>query len=172
MVARRARRSKVRLQQYDFRGPIDRRHRRCASRLQLGDRLAGDRRGGGYPRLGHQASANAAPTSPFKDLISSEQKLSWFGTVRGRLGVTVTPDLLLYGTGGLAYGRVEASANSRLLIGEVISAEAEDIFGVVRKCQQEQSRLDRGRRRRMDVRCTLTSAASPRSEPLRVQVRK
>ena len=152
MVARRARRSKVRLQQYDFRGPIDRRHRRCASRLQLGDRLAGDRRGGGYPRLGHQASANAAPTSPFKDLISSEQKLSWFGTVRGRLGVTVTPDLLLYGTGGLAYGRVEASANSRLLIGEVISAEAEDIFGVVRKCQQEQSRLDRGRRRRMDVR--------------------
>ena len=44
------------------------------------------------------------------------------------------------------------SANSRLLIGEVISAEAEDIFGVVRKCQQEQSRLDRGRRRRMDVR--------------------
>jgi opacity protein-like surface antigen len=101
---------------------------------------------------GIKASANAAPTSPFKDLISFEQKLSWFGTVRGRLGVTVTPDLLLYGTGGLAYGRVEASANSRLLIGEVISAEAEDIFGVVRKCQQEQSRLDRGRRRRMDVR--------------------
>ena len=46
-------------------------------------------------------------------VLSSEQKLSWFGTVRGRLGVTVTPDLLLYGTGGLAYGRVEASANSQ-----------------------------------------------------------
>ena len=42
--------------------------------------------------------------------ISSEPKLSWFGTVRGRLGVTVTPDLLLYGTAGLAYGEVEASA--------------------------------------------------------------
>ena len=47
------------------------------------------------------------PTSVF----SSEQKLSWFGTVRGRLGLTVTPELLLYGTGGLAYGRVDASAN-------------------------------------------------------------
>jgi outer membrane immunogenic protein len=31
--------------------------------------------------------------------------------VRGRLGVTVTPDPLLYGTGGLAYGKVDASAN-------------------------------------------------------------
>jgi outer membrane immunogenic protein len=44
--------------------------------------------------------------------LSSEQKLSWFGTVRGRLGATVTPDLLLYTTGGLAYGHVDASANT------------------------------------------------------------
>jgi outer membrane immunogenic protein len=44
-------------------------------------------------------------------VLSSEQKLAWFGTVRGRLGVTVTPDLMLYGTGGLAYGRADASAN-------------------------------------------------------------
>jgi len=42
---------------------------------------------------------------------SSEQKLSWFGTVRGRIGVTVIPDLLLYGTGGLAYGQVHNSGN-------------------------------------------------------------
>jgi outer membrane immunogenic protein len=59
------------------------------------------------------ASAPAIPTPNglFGSFISSEPKLSWFGTVRGRLGVTVTPDLLLYGTGGLAYGRVDASAN-------------------------------------------------------------
>jgi outer membrane immunogenic protein len=44
--------------------------------------------------------------------LSTEQKLSWFGTVRGRLGATVTPDLLLYATGGLAYGHVDASANT------------------------------------------------------------
>jgi outer membrane immunogenic protein len=42
---------------------------------------------------------------------SSESKLNWFGTVRGRLGVTVTPNLLLYGTGGLAYGEVSHSGN-------------------------------------------------------------
>jgi outer membrane immunogenic protein len=51
------------------------------------------------------------PDSSFESSLSSEQKLSWFGTVRGRLGVTVTPQLLLYGTGGLAYGGVDASAN-------------------------------------------------------------
>jgi outer membrane immunogenic protein len=42
---------------------------------------------------------------------SSEQKLSWFGTFRGRVGMTITPDLLVYGTGGLAYGQVDNSGN-------------------------------------------------------------
>jgi outer membrane immunogenic protein len=32
----------------------------------------------------------------------------WLGTVRGRLGYLVTPTLLVYSTGGLAYGGVEA----------------------------------------------------------------
>jgi len=36
-------------------------------------------------------------------------KISWFGTARGRLGVLATPTLWLYGTGGLAYGRVNTS---------------------------------------------------------------
>jgi outer membrane immunogenic protein len=36
-------------------------------------------------------------------------KLDWFGTVRGRLGTVVTPALLIYGTGGLAYGEVNTS---------------------------------------------------------------
>jgi outer membrane immunogenic protein len=45
---------------------------------------------------------------------STDARLSWFGTVRGRLGMTITPDLLLYGTGGLAYGRVSNSANTHL----------------------------------------------------------
>jgi outer membrane immunogenic protein len=37
------------------------------------------------------------------------QKIDWFGTVRGRAGVLVTPTVLLYGTGGLAYGEVKSS---------------------------------------------------------------
>jgi outer membrane immunogenic protein len=50
---------------------------------------------------------NGAPVD-----FSASSKLSWFGTVRGRLGATVTPDLLIYGTGGLAYGHVSASADT------------------------------------------------------------
>jgi outer membrane immunogenic protein len=42
---------------------------------------------------------------------SSHQRLSWFGTARGRLGVTATPDLLLFATGGLAYGQVSTAGN-------------------------------------------------------------
>jgi outer membrane immunogenic protein len=38
------------------------------------------------------------------------QKIDWFGTVRGRAGVLVTPTLLLYATGGLAYGEVDSGA--------------------------------------------------------------
>jgi outer membrane immunogenic protein len=38
------------------------------------------------------------------------QKLDWFGTFRGRLGMTMTPTMLLYATGGLAYGNVKSSA--------------------------------------------------------------
>jgi outer membrane immunogenic protein len=56
-------------------------------------------------------------------VLSSDRKLSWFGTVRGRLGFTVTPDLLLYGTAGLAYGQVEASANSQFFDTGVLVAE-------------------------------------------------
>jgi outer membrane immunogenic protein len=33
-----------------------------------------------------------------------ERRLDWFGTLRGRLGVLATNDLLVYGTAGLAYG--------------------------------------------------------------------
>jgi outer membrane immunogenic protein len=43
---------------------------------------------------------------------STDQKLEWFGTVRGRLGTTLSPGFLLYVTGGLAYGEVRSSANT------------------------------------------------------------
>jgi outer membrane immunogenic protein len=39
---------------------------------------------------------------------SETDKLQWFGTVRGRTGLTVTPSLLLYATGGLAFGQVKS----------------------------------------------------------------
>ena len=36
--------------------------------------------------------------------LTVDERLSWLGTLRGRAGFLVTPALLLYGTGGLAYG--------------------------------------------------------------------
>jgi outer membrane immunogenic protein len=38
-----------------------------------------------------------------------ETKVEWFGTVRARLGYTPVDRLLVYATGGLAYGKVESS---------------------------------------------------------------
>jgi outer membrane immunogenic protein len=36
-----------------------------------------------------------------------EQRLTWFGTLRGRVGVLAAPYLLLYATGGVAFGEFE-----------------------------------------------------------------
>jgi outer membrane immunogenic protein len=41
--------------------------------------------------------------------LATSRGLDYIGTIRGRLGATVTPSLLLYVTGGLAYGRVKSS---------------------------------------------------------------
>ena len=41
--------------------------------------------------------------------LTVDQKLEWFGTVRGRAGVLVTPRVLLYATGGLAYGSIKTT---------------------------------------------------------------
>jgi outer membrane immunogenic protein len=42
---------------------------------------------------------------------SVSSKLDYLGTLRARLGVTATPNVLLYGTGGLAYGGVSSSTS-------------------------------------------------------------
>jgi len=44
--------------------------------------------------------------------LSTSQETNWFGTLRPRLGWAVVPNLLVYGTGGLAYGDVSYSANT------------------------------------------------------------
>ena len=41
--------------------------------------------------------------------VALNQKIDWFGTFRGRLGMTITPTVLLYATGGLAYGEVKTA---------------------------------------------------------------
>ncbi|BDV39915.1 outer-membrane immunogenic protein [Methylocystis bryophila] len=55
----------------------------------------------------------AIGTGPHFAFASQNKSVDWFGTVRGRIGVTIPnlPNLLLYGTGGLAYGGVVQSVN-------------------------------------------------------------
>jgi outer membrane immunogenic protein len=40
---------------------------------------------------------------------TASERLDWFGTVRGRLGVTITDPVLVYATGGFAYGQASSS---------------------------------------------------------------
>jgi outer membrane immunogenic protein len=70
---------------------------------------------------------------------SLDQKLEWFGTVRGRAGVLVSPKVLLYATGGLAYGGVKSSetiglvpagfSNSDTRVGYTVGAGIEGVIG-------------------------------------------
>jgi outer membrane immunogenic protein len=46
--------------------------------------------------------------------IETTAKIDWFGTARARLGFIARNELLFYATGGLAYGRVTASGNTRV----------------------------------------------------------
>jgi outer membrane immunogenic protein len=43
--------------------------------------------------------------------VNAQSELQWFGTVRGRIGFLMTPNLMLYGTGGLSYGEIESSGS-------------------------------------------------------------
>ena len=43
--------------------------------------------------------------------MTVNERIKWFGTLRGRLGYLPVPDLLAYVTGGLAYGRIARSGS-------------------------------------------------------------
>lgn len=54
----------------------------------------------------------------FSNVLSTQQKSTWFGTLRGRLGFAPTAaPILLYGTGGLAYGSMKEMANVDFISG-------------------------------------------------------
>ena len=65
---------------------------------------------------GTNISSNASATGPFAT-ANAGAKVDWFGT-RPRpacAGVLVTPNVLLYGTGGWAYGHTTSSASATAL---------------------------------------------------------
>ena len=49
---------------------------------------------------------------PGAGFLAASQRIDWFGTVRARAGFTPVDRLLLYVTGGLAYGNVSYSAQT------------------------------------------------------------
>jgi outer membrane immunogenic protein len=58
-----------------------------------------------------QAPVAGFPANPIDQTLSSSRGQSYLGTVRGRLGFTITPTLLVYGTGGLAYGQTNSTTS-------------------------------------------------------------
>jgi hypothetical protein len=52
---------------------------------------------------------NPRSSTSISQSISQNGSLLWFGTVRGRIGYAIWPTVMLYGTGGLAYGRLNES---------------------------------------------------------------
>jgi outer membrane immunogenic protein len=68
------------------------------------------------------------PAGALGTLATVDQRLEWFGTFRGRLGVTVTPSVLLYATGGAAYGtlRTDVALASFTPAGAAVSIAAQN----------------------------------------------
>jgi outer membrane immunogenic protein len=86
--------------------------------------------------------------------VSLDQKLEWFGTVRGRAGVLVSPRVLLYATGGLAYGQIKSSetigvltgfSNSSTNVGYTVGAGIEGAIGGNWTAKLEYLYVDLGR---------------------------
>jgi outer membrane immunogenic protein len=66
--------------------------------------------------------------APIGALTRANTSLEWFGTVRGRVGYLFIPTLLIYGTGGFAYGQVDAFGFSNTATGWTAGGGAEWLF--------------------------------------------
>lgn len=66
-------------------------------------------------RDGNKSNTLALNTFPDNQVITDRQ--SWFGTLRGRIGTTIlSPNWLVYFTGGFAYGRLEHTVTQNLAL--------------------------------------------------------
>jgi outer membrane immunogenic protein len=65
----------------------------------------------GLKNSGSAQTAAMVAYVPVTSLLTAAVDTKYLGTVRGRIGFLATPTLLVYGTGGLAYGGVSASAS-------------------------------------------------------------
>jgi outer membrane immunogenic protein len=74
---------------------------------------------------GTATQTGTAPTDVAPFVINAagtaEQKMDAFGTLRARLGFTPVDKLLVFGTGGLAYGHIESNTNLSAVISPTIA---------------------------------------------------
>ncbi len=76
------------------------------------DLEGGGIRGGGGGFTGFTPAA-VYPPFAVATTVSFNRTLEYLGTVRGRLGYAITPTMLFYATGGLAYGGISTSTTVR-----------------------------------------------------------
>jgi outer membrane immunogenic protein len=82
------------------------------ARLVLG--IEADIQSGSHSTASRVNSTTASFLFSSSNVVSSltaQSSLDYLGTVRGRIGGLVTPTLLAYGTGGLAYGHVHSAVD-------------------------------------------------------------
>ena len=82
--------------------------------------------GGSY--IGPALNINRGVAGYVPGRLSGGTSIPFFGTVRARAGITLTPSLLLYGTGGFAYADVQNPAGAELQTGWAAGAGAEWMF--------------------------------------------
>jgi outer membrane immunogenic protein len=73
-----------------------------------------------------------------------DAKIAWFGTIRGRLGFLIGDQVLLYGTGGLGYGRVALSGNTNVNGTVEFGAQAIASFAVPGTTAFSESKINTG----------------------------
>jgi outer membrane immunogenic protein len=84
---------------------------------QLGNIVAGLETDLSYAGWTKTDAATAAPSIAGTLTTTIQNKLDWFGTFRARLGVLPTENLLVYATGGVAYGGVQTTTTASNLPG-------------------------------------------------------
>jgi outer membrane immunogenic protein len=87
--------------------------------------IRGSSRGGGAA-AGRRMPISLAANSSAVGQTGIQGGVDWLGTVRGRLGYLLTPTLLVYGTGGFAYGGVYANVAEAAY--ENVSEDAPGIY--------------------------------------------
>jgi outer membrane immunogenic protein len=81
-------------------------------------------------------SATVFMTSLPIDTLTASQKVEWFGTTRARLGYLPANNLMIFATGGVAYGKVDESANVGISPGSAFGSQA---FGFAFGCSNPTS---------------------------------